>query len=279
MPSIFDIFQSQLGEGQLEQIAKQIGADKSKTRDAIAMTLPTMIEALARQAQKQGGADQIHSQLNNTRVNTTSDGTPLGGGSTSGSGSMLDQLGKILEQEGGATSVPTGRSTTTFNTPFSNTPRGSVQDEILPPGMSAPVSRPTPASQTQAPQAPRSPQPTPQTSPKPSGPNPMDIFGELFGNKQGKVADMVSKSSGIGSSQAGSLIEILGPLLSGALAKQTQSGNISSKDLDGILKTDQARVQQAPGGNMFGKLLDQDGDGDFDLNDMLKLGMSMLFKK
>ena len=48
MPSIFDIFQSQLGEGQLEQIAKQIGVDKSKTRDAMAMTRPTMIEALAR---------------------------------------------------------------------------------------------------------------------------------------------------------------------------------------------------------------------------------------
>jgi len=266
MPSIFDIFQSQLGDGQLDQIANRIGADKSKTRDAIAMTLPTMIEALARQAEKQGGADKIHSQLNNTRVDT-----PLGGVSTSGAGSMLDQLGKILQQEAGATSAPTGRPTTTSNSPFSDTPRGSIQDEILPPGMSAPVSRPAPTPQTQAPQAPPRPQPT--------GPNPMDIFGELFGNKQGRVADMVSKSSGIGSSQAGSLIEILGPLLSAALAKQTQSGNISSKDLDGILKSDQARVQQAPGGGMFGKLLDQDGDGDFDMNDMLKIGMSMLFKK
>ena len=150
-----------------------------------------MIEALARQAEKQDGADKIHSQLNNTRVDI-----PLGGGSTSGSGSMLDQLGKILQQEGGATLALTGRPTTT-----SQAHKVSVQDEILPPGMSTPASR------------------------------------------------------------------------------QTQSGNISSKDLDSILKNDRARVQQSPGGGLFGKLLDQDGDGDFDMNDMLKIGMSMLFKK
>jgi hypothetical protein len=251
MPSIFDIFQSQLGDVQLDQIAKQIGADKSKTRDAIAMTLPTMIEALARQAEKQGGADKIHSQLSNTRVSS---------GAAGGSGSMLEQLGQILQQEGGsvAASQP-GRPA-----PTSHGSNVSVQDEILPPGMSKP------APQTQS---------RPQAAPRSSGPNPMDIFGELFGNKQGRVADAVSKSSGIGSSQAGSLIEILGPLLSGALAKQTQSGNMSSSDLDGILKQDRARVKQSPGGGMFDKLLDQDGDGDFDMNDMLKIGMSMLFKK
>ncbi len=251
MPSIFDIFQSQLGDVQLDQIAKQIGADKSKTRDAIAMTLPTMIEALARQAEKQGGADKIHSQLNNTRVSS---------GTAGGSGSMLEQLGQILQQEGGsvASSQP-GRPA-----PTSHGSSVSVQDEILPPGMSKP------APQTQS---------RPQAAPQSSGPNPMDIFGELFGGKQGRVADAVSKSSGIGSSQAGSLIEILGPLLSSALAKQTQSGNISPSDLDGILKQDRARVKQSAGGGMFDKLLDQDGDGDFDMNDMLKIGMSMLFKK
>ncbi|MCY2973464.1 MAG: DUF937 domain-containing protein [Planctomycetota bacterium] len=267
MPSIFEIFQSQLGDVQLDQIAKQIGADKSKTRDAIAMTLPTMIEALARQAEKQGGADKIHSQLSNTRVSS---------GSSGGSGSMLEQLGQILQQEGGsvAASQP-GRPS-----PTSHGSNVSVQEEILPPGMSKPTSKPTPTQHSPAPHHPSTQtQSRPQASPQSSGPNPMDIFGELFGNKQGRVADAVSKSSGIGRSQAGSLIEILGPLLSGALAKQTQSGNMSSSDLDSILKKDRARVQQSPGGGLFDKLLDQDGDGDFDMNDMLKIGMSMLFKK
>lgn len=277
MPSIFDIFQSQLGDVQLDQIAKQIGADKSKTRDAIAMTLPTMIEALARQAEKQGGADKIHSQLSNTRVSSGATG-----GSAGSSGSMLEQLGRILQQEDGnvAASHP-GRPA-----PTSHGSNVSVHEEILPPGMSKPA--PTSHNSSQRSPSQHSPsqhspsqqtQSRPQASPQSSGPNPMDIFGELFGNKQGRVADAVSKSSGIGSSQAGSLIEILGPLLSGALAKQTQSGNMSSSDLDSILKQDRARVKQSPGGGMFDKLLDQDGDGDFDMNDMLKLGMSMLFKK
>jgi Ca2+-binding EF-hand superfamily protein len=256
MPSIFDIFQSQLGEGQLDQIAKQIGADKSQTRDAIAMTLPTMIEALARQVEKQGGAEKVHSQLNQTRTDS---------GGSIGTGSMLDQLGEILQQESGGPAAPTARSSAN-----SHSPVVTVHDEILPPGMSASQSKPNPNPQTSS---------RPQSSPQRTGPSPIDIFGELFGNKQGRVADAVSKSSGIGSSQAGSLMEILGPLLSGALAKQTQSGSISSKDLGDILKQDRARVQQSPGGGMLGKLLDQDGDGDFDMNDMLKLGMSMFFKK
>jgi len=52
MPSIFDMFASQMGEGQLDQIAKQLGADKAQTRDAISMTLPALIEALGRKAEQ-----------------------------------------------------------------------------------------------------------------------------------------------------------------------------------------------------------------------------------
>jgi len=52
MPSIFDMFASQMGEGQLDQIAKQLGADKAQTRDAISMTRPALIEALGRKAEQ-----------------------------------------------------------------------------------------------------------------------------------------------------------------------------------------------------------------------------------
>ncbi len=86
MPSIFDMFASQLGEGQLDQIAKQIGADRGKTQDAISMTLPALIEALSRKTEQSGGAEELHDRLR--RESTP----PRSGG---GGGSMLDQLNEL----------------------------------------------------------------------------------------------------------------------------------------------------------------------------------------
>lgn len=187
----------------MEQIAKKIGADPSKTRDAISMTLPTMIEALARKMEKQGGAEKIHSQLNRSARNSTQ---------ADGHGSMLEQLGQVLQQE-----TP-GRPSKVAQNQTSSQPRPtSLPDEMLPLGISAPTHRPNAVPQSQ--QRPQVQQPPAAAPSKSADPNLMDVFGDLFGGKQGRVADAVSKSSGIESSQAGSLIEILGPLLSGTLAR------------------------------------------------------------
>ncbi len=74
MASIFDIFASQLGDEQLGKIAKQIGADKNQTQDAISMTLPALIEALGRQA------DQSATSSANSRSDSGSIVEMLGGG-------------------------------------------------------------------------------------------------------------------------------------------------------------------------------------------------------
>lgn len=247
MPSIFDMFASQMGDGQLDQIAKQLGADKAQTRDAISMTLPALIEALGRKAEQAGGAEDLHSKLGQASQS-----------SRAGSGSMLDQLNDIL----GQATQPAGRSA-----PTSQAPSRRVEDDILPP-TTPPVSRTTntPTQRQSAPQP-------PSASPLP------DIFGELLGNKQGRVSDAVSKSSGLNKEQAGSLISMLGPILSGILGNQAAEKKMSPTDLTEMLRQDRAKVQQAPGGGMVGKMLDQDGDGDFDMNDMMKLGMGVLFNK
>ncbi len=194
MASIFDIFSSQLNDDQLDKIAKQIGADKGQTQDAISMTLPALIEALGRQ----------------------SPGNPLS--PSPNQGNLGDILGKLL---GGSQAA-----------------------------------------------APRS-----------SGGGLPDIFGELLGSKQSRVSDAVSKSSGLSKEQTGSLISILGPMLSGAIGSHAQKNNLGVDDLSNMIQNDRAKIQQSPGGGMFGKMLDQDGDGDFDMNDMLKLGIGMMFKK
>ncbi len=72
---------------------------------------------------------------------------------------------------------------------------------------------------------------------------------------------------------------MLGPILSSILGNQARQGNLSPTDLTEILRQDRAKVKQAPGGGMLDRLLDQDGDGDFDMSDMLKLGMGMWSNK
>lgn len=225
MPSIFDMFASKIGDGQIDQIAKQLGADKNQTRDAISMTLPALIEAMGRKAEQNGGAAELHQKL---------------GQASQGGGSMLDQLNDILPPE------------------------------------TAPTLAPNRSSQP----APRQSQPAPrQSSPSHPSSSMPDIFGELLGNKQGRVSDVVSKSSGLGKDQVGSLISMLGPILAGMLGRQTKEKNMGPDELSEMLRQDRAKVQQSQGGGMLGKMFDQDGDGDFDMSDMMKLGMGMLIKK
>jgi hypothetical protein len=244
-----------MGEGQLDQIAKQLGADKTQTRDAISMTLPALIEALGRKAEQAGGAEDLHAKLGQASQ-----------ANRGNAGSMLDQLNDILGESS---------QTSTRSAPAPQQHTRPTDDDILPP-TSSPSAR-----TTNTPPA-RAPQPTPpsQRQPTPQAPSSLpDIFGELLGNKQGRVSDAVSKTSGLNKEQAGSLISMLGPILSGMLGSQAAQKKLSPSDLTEMLRQDRAKVQQAPGGSLVEKMLDQDGDGDFDMNDMMKMGMGMLFNK
>jgi hypothetical protein len=239
MPSIFDMLESVIGDQETEKIAKQIGADPRKTRDAIAVTLPTMVEALARKAERPEDVDALHEHLRNSDYS---------------SGSMLDQLNaQFGESNRGAGYRPNTVPTAS---------RGS-SDEILP-------------SDFQAGASSGRGQPSPSTSqPKPA---PRDVpLDDLFSGKRKRVEDSIGKSSGLGPAQIGSLIAILGPILFSVLGSKAKSGQLNPSDLDGMLKSDRAKINNAPGGSLLGKLLDQDGDGDFDFSDIIKLGMSFFF--
>lgn len=47
----------------------------------------------------------------------------------------------------------------------------------------------------------------------------------------------------------------------------------------GMLKGEKSKMQQQAGGGLLAGLLDQDGDGDFDLKDMLSLGLKFFRRK
>ena len=45
----------------------------------------------------------------------------------------------------------------------------------------------------------------------------------------------------------------------------------------GFLGGERKSVEQSTGGSLIGRMLDQDGDGDFDLSDMAKMAMAKIF--
>ncbi len=67
-------------------------------------------------------------------------------------------------------------------------------------------------------------------------------------------------------------------MVMGALGKQKTSRGMGVGDLMGFLGKEKESVEKESGG-MIGRMLDQDGDGDFDMGDMAKFAMGKLFGK
>ncbi len=67
----------------------------------------------------------------------------------------------------------------------------------------------------------------------------------LFGSKLGSIADVVGRAAGLGSSSAGSLMGLLGPLLLGTLSQRVRSGGLNASSLGSLLSA------EAPGLSQF----------------------------
>lgn len=111
------------------------------------------------------------------------------------------------------------------------------------------------------------------------------ILGHIFGNKQPRAEAGVSQVAGIGGEQASLLLKILAPIVMAYLAKHflgqgnretaAQSGPQALGDL---LGQEQQRTRQQGGiaGGLLGAVLDQDGDGELGIGDLLKMGGGLL---
>lgn len=101
----------------------------------------------------------------------------------------------------------------------------------------------------------------------------------LLGKRQSTVENGIGQASGLNTSQVGSLLGMLAPMILGAAGEQTRSKGLDLGGLMGMLQGEKKQIQQQASGGMLAGLLDQDGDGDFDLKDVLSLGMKMLRRK
>ncbi|MEP6633306.1 MAG: DUF937 domain-containing protein [Luteimonas sp.] len=109
------------------------------------------------------------------------------------------------------------------------------------------------------------------------------ILGHIFGANQGRAETGLGQATGLGGDRAGQLLKMLAPIVMAYLAKrmfdQRQSGGAAApiadnpKALGDILGQEHARVAQQGGiGGLLGSVLDQDGDGQLGIGDLLKLG-------
>lgn len=105
------------------------------------------------------------------------------------------------------------------------------------------------------------------------------LLGTILGGRQSRVEQGIGKASGLNATQIASLLAMLAPLVLGVLGRRQKEQNASPTDLTNMLRKERTQMQNQAGGGLLAGLLDQDGDGDFDLSDMLKFGMKAIFRK
>ena len=110
-------------------------------------------------------------------------------------------------------------------------------------------------------------------------------LGHIFGGQLPRAEAGLGQATGLGGDKAQMLLKILAPIVLAYLAKQMfggaqqqDAGTGSAQALGDILGQERAVQQQQGGlgGGLLGAVLDQDGDGQLGLGDLLKMGGSFL---
>ncbi|MCD9087601.1 DUF937 domain-containing protein [Stenotrophomonas sp. SY1] len=110
--------------------------------------------------------------------------------------------------------------------------------------------------------------------------NGAGILGHIFGSNESRAETGLAQATGLSPSSSGQLLKILAPIVMAFLAQRMASGG-NQTDAGGlaqILGQEKQQVTQAGGigGGLLGSVLDQDGDGQFGVADLIKLGSGLL---
>jgi len=116
------------------------------------------------------------------------------------------------------------------------------------------------------------------------------MLGHIFGGQQTRAEQSLGEATGLGGDRAGQLMKMLAPIVMAYLAKRMFSGNdggsgatsglsggATADVLGSILGQEHQQVRQQGGaGGLLSAVLDQDGDGQLGLGDLLKIGGGLL---
>ena len=101
------------------------------------------------------------------------------------------------------------------------------------------------------------------------------ILGHIFGNRQGQVAEQVSRNTGLGMGQTAQILMMLAPIVMGYLGRQKQQQNMDAGSLSNWLGGQQQQIQQSEQGGFLNNILDRDGDGST-MDDIASMAMSYI---
>jgi hypothetical protein len=102
------------------------------------------------------------------------------------------------------------------------------------------------------------------------------ILNHVLGDRQSGAMDMISRMSGLESNKVGNLMQMLAPVVMGALGKTKRQRGLDVSDLAALLtKTKVEQANQNPTMALITRFLDQDGDGSV-VDEVASIGMKML---
>ena len=106
------------------------------------------------------------------------------------------------------------------------------------------------------------------------------ILRHVLGDRRSQVESGIGRTSGLDSGTVSKLMAMIAPVVMGALGKQQRTGGLQSSQLADMLGQERRTMEQAQPQAMglIGKLLDSDGDGDFDIKDGIGM-LGKLFKR
>lgn len=106
------------------------------------------------------------------------------------------------------------------------------------------------------------------------------ILGHVFGDKQTRAANGLGQATGLGGAQAGQLLAMLAPIVMSFLASHSKQQGLDAGGLGQLLGQERQQVQQQGGiEGLLGSVLDQDGDGQLGIGDLLKIGGGLFGNK
>jgi hypothetical protein len=108
------------------------------------------------------------------------------------------------------------------------------------------------------------------------------ILRHVLRDRRGTVEGAVSRASGLDGNATGKLMEMLAPMVMGALGREQRRGGLDAGGLAGLLERERSaaadRVEPKQM-SMVDRLLDADDDGDVDLGDLLKHGAKLFGRR
>lgn len=109
----------------------------------------------------------------------------------------------------------------------------------------------------------------------PAAANGAGILGHIFGGQQPVIANNLAQATGVDQGTAGGMMEMLAPLVMGAIGKTQKQEGLDASGLSELLNNQQQQAQAAAPGMMgtLNSMLDQNKDGSA-LDDLSRIAGS-----